>query len=92
MNGKTCRECPYTLKAPRTVEGRAALEILQSAATWARAGLSGVETGLDLAACDLRIPGDVDAHAVRRLLIAAEPQVLETMARRREELKPNVQT
>lgn len=61
--------------------------MLLSAAGWARAGLSGTETGLDLAAAMGRLPGDVDAHAVRRLLLDAEPKVLEMIALRRAELE-----
>ncbi|MFN4229846.1 hypothetical protein [Parvibaculum sp.] len=69
-----------------------ALDILLSRAVWLRAGLSGVETGLDLAQALARLPGDVEAHAVRRLLLAAEPAVLEAIAERREELETHGKT
>lgn len=50
-----------------------------------RAGLSGVETGLDLPAALARLPEDIEAHAVRRLLLDAEPKALAAIARRRAE-------
>ncbi|MBX3488864.1 hypothetical protein [Parvibaculum sp.] len=55
-------------------------------ACWRRAGMSGVETGLDLEQCLARMPEDVEAHAVRRLLLAAEAGVAAAIAERRKSL------
>ena len=58
-----------------------------NSACWRRAGMSGLETGLDLEQCLARLPEDVPAHAVRRLLLAAETGVLAAIADRRESLQ-----
>jgi hypothetical protein len=54
--------------------------------------MGGIETGLDLASAMERVPDDVEAHAVRELLLMAETKVMAAMAARREEMKERVQT
>lgn len=68
LTGRACDECPYEVNAPRTVEGQAAAGIIRHPGTWLRAGMTGMETGLDMAALAYRLDRDVDAHAVRLLL------------------------
>ncbi|MCW5727252.1 hypothetical protein [Parvibaculum sp.] len=57
-----------------------------SPASWLRAGMSGVETGLDMTQALARMPEGVSAHAVRRLLEDCEGDVRAAMADRRESL------
>lgn len=49
--------------------------------------MGGVETGLDLAAALARLPEGVSAHAVRRLLLMAEPKALAAIAEKRSEME-----
>lgn len=101
MSGKACDACPYLVNAPRSVEGQAAAAIVMHPASWARAGMAGVEMGLDLASIGHRIEEGVDAHAVRFLLLQPAPPgegdvrrtlspevaALEAMAERRKDRK-----
>jgi hypothetical protein len=48
--------------------------------------MGGIETGLDLGSAMERVPDDVEAQAVRELLLMAEPKVMAAMAARREEM------
>lgn len=49
--------------------------------------MSGIETGLDLTQAMARVPEGVEAHAVRRLLLGAEAEILTVIADRRAEEK-----